>query len=330
MLFLGGGKSNNGSTTANGYDQSGTGHAQGSVTVGGGIVTGVSLSTTAGTNTGYTEQPYVYLLHGAGGGSWINNTFANVSVTGVTLGGSAAPYTRFLRFGGAGISTNRDRFVVLKSQDTSAVNYFGIKACRGNGVNGGDVPEEGLKVEYQVAGSANWIYIDTVISPSATRTDPLTGMIVPACGQNQAHDGTSGNTLWYTYTVAVPQAARAPGTKIRLYQERSEQGGQDHSGGGEYDHYGICEFIYFREKQTTLVFVPATGSIKRNTVDFLEYNVEGEVGPGITYSSGMGCSDATMTLKSTTKIEPQATIEPDYAVPLITPYVTCKYLIKAF
>ena len=47
----------------------------------------------------------------------------------------------------------------------------------------------------------------------------------------------------------MPQAARAPNTKIRFYQERSEQGGQDHSLGGEYDHYAICEFIYFREKQ---------------------------------------------------------------------------------
>ena len=128
----------------------------------------------------------------------------------------------------------------------------------------------------------------------------------------------------------MPSAAKAAGTKIRLYQERSEQGGQDHSSGGEYDHYGICEFIYFREKTTQLVFVPSSGSIKRNSVDFLDYTVEGETGPSVTYSSGLGCSDATMTLKSTTKIEPQATIDPDYDVPLITPYVTCKYLIKAF
>ncbi len=330
VLFLGGGKSANGTPTANGYDQTGTGHAQGSVTVAGGAVTGVSLATTAGTNTGYTEQPYVYLLHGAGGGSWINTTFANVSVSGVTLGGSAAAYTNFLKFGGAGRSTNRDRWAVLKAQDTTAVNYFGIKACRGNGVNGGDVPEEGLKVEYQLAGSTNWVYIDTIINPSASRTDPLTGMIVPACGTGEAHDGTSGDTKWYTYAVALPAAAKAPSTKFRLYQERSEQGGQDHSGGGDFDHYGICEFIYFREKTTQLVFVPSSGAIKRNTVDFLEYNVQGETGPAYTYSSGLGCSDATMTLKSTTKIEPQATIDPDYDVPLLTPYVTCKYLIKAF
>ena len=330
VLFLGGGKSNNGSTSSTGYNQSGTGHAQATVSVTAGLVNSVALGTTAGTNTGYTEQPYVYLLHGAGSGSYINSTFSNVSVSGVTLGGSAAAYTNFCLFGGSGISTNRDRYIVLKAQDTTAVNYFGIKAARGNGLNGGDVPEEGLKVEYQLAGSANWIYIDTIISPTANRTDPLTGMIVPACGTGVAHDGTSGNTLWYTYAVAMPSASKAAGTKIRLYQERSEQGGQDHSSGGEYDHYGICEFIYFREKTTQLVFVPSSGSIKRNSVDFLDYTVEGETGPSVTYSSGLGCSDATMTLKSTTKIEPQATIDPDYDVPLITPYVTCKYLIKAF
>ena len=142
--------------------------------------------------------------------SYITSSFANVSVTGLTLQGNSAAYTNFLLFGGSGLSTNRDRFVVLKAQDTTTVNYFGIKACRGNGVNGGHVPEEGLKVEYQVAGSANWIYIDTVISPSATRTDPLTGMIVPACGQNQAHDGTSGNTLWYTYTVCLLYTSPSP------------------------------------------------------------------------------------------------------------------------
>ena len=330
VLFRGGGKSNDGLPTSTGYNQSNTGHATATASITSGVLTGLTLGTAAGTNTGYTEQPYVYLLHGAGGGSYATSQFANVSVTGLTIAGSGFAYTNYLLFGGSGLSTNRDRFAVIKAQDTSAVNYVGIKACRGNGLNGGDVPEEGLKVEYQLAGSASWVYIDTIISPSASRTDPLTGMIVPACGQGQAHDGTSGDTKWYTYAVAMPQAARAPNTKIRFYQERSEQGGQDHSLGGEYDHYAICEFIYFREKTTELVFVPSAGSIKRNTVDFLDYNVQGETGPGITYSSGLGCSDATMSLIATTKIEPQASIDPDYDVPLITPYVTCKYLIKAF
>jgi len=328
ILFRGGGKSNSGTPSATGYNQTGTGHAEGTATVTNGVVSGLALSTASGTNTGYTEQPYAYLLHGAGAGSFINTVYSGTSVNTINLGGSGTAYTHYLKFGGAGQATNRDRYVVLFAKDTSDVNYFSIKACRGNGVNGGDMPEEGLKVEYQLAGSTTWVYIDTIINPQADRTDPLSGMVVPAVTQGGAFDGASGDTKWYTYSVALPAAAKAPSTKIRLYQERSEQGGTDND--GDVDHYGICEYIYQKEKSTNLVFVSSSGSVKRNTVDFLEYNVQGEVGPSYTYSSGLGCSDATITLKSTTKVEPQGTIDPDYDVPLITPYITCKYLIKAF
>ena len=67
------------------------------------------------------------LYYGAGAGSFITNTFANVSVTGVLLSGTAAPYTRFLRFGGAGISTNRDRFVVLSLIEYSITSSLSFK-----------------------------------------------------------------------------------------------------------------------------------------------------------------------------------------------------------
>ena len=123
-------QAHDGTTTSNGYDQSGTGHATATATITSGVVTAITLGAGAGTNTGYTEQPYVYLLHGAGSGSYITSSFANVSVTGLTLQGNSAAYTNFLLFGGSGLSTNRDRFVVLKAQDTTTVNYFGIKACR--------------------------------------------------------------------------------------------------------------------------------------------------------------------------------------------------------
>ena len=88
--------------------------------------------------------------------------------------------------------------------------------------------------------------------------------------------------------------------------------------------------MWWNGKKTTLVYVPTAGKILKQNVDSLTYNVQGEAGPSITYSSGMGCSDATLTLKATTKIEPQATIDPDIDVPLIHPYRTCKYLIKAY
>ena len=126
-----------------------------------------------------------------------------------------------------------------------------------------------------------------------------------------------------------PIDARAVGTKIKIEQPRATPSAANDND-ADSDHYGICEFIYWNEKVSGLVFVPTAGKISKPAVDSLSYTVQGETGPGITYSSGLGASEATLTLKSTTKIEPQATIDPDIDVPLLHPYILCKYLIKAF
>ena len=71
-------------------------------------------------------------------------------------------------------------------------------------------------------------------------------------------------------------------------------------------------------------------AVSKPAIDSLKYTVQGETGPGITYSSGLSASDARIVLKSTTKVEPIASLDPDYDIPLITSYRLCKYLIKAF
>ena len=63
-------------------------------------------------------------------------------------------------------------------------------------------------------------------------------------------------------------------------------------------------------------------------IDSLNYTIEGP--NSATYQSGLSAGEATVTLKSTTKIEPIASIVPDGDVPMIEAYRTCKYLIKAF
>ena len=95
-------------------------------------------------------------------------------------------------------------------------------------------------------------------------------------------------------------------------------------------HYGICEFIFWRPKTSGLVFVPNAGAVSKPAVDELSYTIQGETGPNVTYSSGLTAGDATITLKRTTKIEPVASIDPDKHIPLIHTYKTCKYLIKAY
>tara|TARA_B100000945_G_scaffold77317_1_gene59660 strand:+ start:3341 stop:7138 length:3798 start_codon:yes stop_codon:yes gene_type:complete len=299
--------------------------AQASVTVASNKVTAINLDSAGG---GYTEIPYVYVMNGAGGGTKVTSTVddaAGVVDQLFLAANSSQQYTNYVKFGGLS-GTTGTRFITLNPVDTTNCNYFSIKACRGNGVNGGNIPEEVLRVYYQAADSTDWTLIDTIITPNSVRTDPIIGD-VPVL--SQSWDGASGDTKWYTYSVAMPTDAKAVGTKIKIEQPRATPSAANDND-ADSDHYGICEFIYWNEKVSGLVFVPTAGKISKPGVDSLSYTVQGETGPGITYSSGLGASEATLTLKSTTKIEPQATIDPDIDVPLLHPYILCKYLIKAF
>jgi len=309
--------------------------------VGGGATTAATATCTlSGSNTvtsvtlasggaGYQEIPYVYIMNGAAGGTIVNAQIdtAAGTVSDLTLTtNSSQQYTRYLKFGGQSIQTDKTRFAETVSADCTNVNYFSIKCCRGNGVNGGDTPEETLRVYYQLSGSTTWQLIDTIVNPNATRTDPIIGD-VPAV--SQAWDGASGDTKWYTYSVALPAAAKQTGTKFKIEQPRSVASGANDNDFNS-DHYGIAEIILWKEKVTELVFVPSAGAISKPAIDSLTYTVQGETGPSITYSSGLGATDARLTMKSTTKVEPVASLDPDFDIPLVHPYRLCKYLIKAF
>ena len=300
-----------------------------------GVITGVNV--TSG-GSGYTETPYVHILNGQGGGAIANATLGtggnSDKVDSINIvSGSASAYTHYVLFGGNHNQTSigaKTRWIELMPVDTTNATHFSIKAARGNNVNGGDSSEESLQVYYSTAGSPTaWVLIDTIIAGNTTqRVDPWIGN-VPAVNLNNNWDGAAGDTKWYTYTVTLPQNAKAAGTNFKLEQVRADASATNDNQGNT-DHFAICEFIWWNGKSTTLVYVPTAGKILKQSVDSLTYTVQGEVGPSVTYSSGLGCSDATLTLKATTKIEPQATIDPDIDVPLIHPYRTCKYLIKAY
>ena len=299
-------------------------HATATATVSSNKVTAVNLATDG---NGYTEVPYVYILNGAGTQQFAEAQIDATSkiVSGITYtAANAVVPTKYVKFGGSIAAT---RWLITTAFDTTNANYFSIKAARGNGINGGDVPEENLTVEYQIGGTTTWSLIDTIINPNSPRTDPLIGTVPKVTLNDATWDGASGATQWYTYSVAIPEAARNAATKFRLKQVRATAGGDNAS---DTDHYGICEFTVWNQKTSTYVFVPDPGAISKPLVDSLEYTVSGQSGSAFTYTSGLGCGDATMTMKSTTKIEPVANIDPDYGIPLVHPYQHCKYLIKAF
>lgn len=304
----------------------GTGATATCTTSANGTVNNVTL--TSG-GSGYTEQPYAYVLNGSSAGTIIAaqvDQNAGIVSDLTLIPNSSSQIESFLKFGGVNGKTSKTRFAVVKPTDCTQVNYISIKAARGNDSNGGNKPEETLKVYYQLNGSETWNLIDTIINPNASRTDPLIGT-VPSI--NSTWDGTGGNTKWYTYSVALPSSAKQDGVKIKFEQQRANANSANDNADNT-DHYGISEVIYWKEKVTELIFVPTAGAISKPAVDSLTYTIQGQTGPGITYSSGLNASDATLTMKSTTKVEPIVSLDPDFNIPLLVPYRLCKYLIKAF
>ena len=283
--------------------------AAATVQIANGKVTGIT-KTNGG--AGYGDAPRVRIKHGAGTKAYATATVnAAGEVEDVNLSTLITPeaYTHYVKFKGG----NTERFVVLSEMDCTNVTKFIIKACRGNGVNGGEQPENG--------GDELKVYYNTDLSLSAwTAIDVL----VPFDDISEAIDGGSGDTQWYWYEVNLPEGARVPNVRIKLSQDRNPNLAESSQ---DADHYGICDFIYEYQEITELQFIPASGAIP-TSADQLTYVVKGD--PRSIYPSGLLGLDARFTLQSTNPILPEASLDPDWPVPVIEPYHAVKYLIKAF
>ncbi len=290
--------------------------ATASTTIANEITTGITI-TNGG--TGYTQAPEVRIKDGAGSGAYatctINNA-GNVDTIALSTLSTRVKYEYYVKMEG----TQATRYINLVDHDCTAVRRFSIKCARGNGINGGDLPEHGgdeLKLYYNTDKSDNFTnYIGTIV-PVPTAAEISSGY---------DGDGTGNNpTKWYWYTIDLsvhPQAQTAT-TSFQLRQDRAQ--GADLSSNS--DHYAICDFIYEYDEVTTSTFVPTDGKISMSS-DELSYTVEGR--EDSIYTSGATGLDATFTLSSQNPLVPTASIDPDYPVPLIEPYHVCKYLIKAF
>ena len=285
--------------------------------VSGGIVSSVTLNTGG---TGYINPPNVRFLHGAGSGTTASTLLNNSGVSGLTLTvGSSTTFTRYVKFGG----TELTRFVILKPFDCTNVNRIGLKAARGNNINGGERPDDSadeLKVYYNTDGTNNF--------PEGN----FIGVIVPRPTDAEIisnYDGTgSGNeaTRWYTYRLPIPEGAQLPGVKFKIVQNRiTAAGGNDN--GGNTDQYGICEFFYDYKLVSETIFVASPGELSGNT-DQLSYTVEG---PGnAPYSAGISANDVKFTMSSSIPILPKPYLDPIKNISLVEPYMLTKYLIKAY
>ena len=279
--------------------------------------------------TGYTSVPEVRIKHGAGTGAYAVATVNNAQeVDTIVLSTQSvrSAYTHYVKIGGVPSGTNATdyhRWINIKEHDCTDVKRFSIKCARGNGVNGGDLPEQG--------GDVLKLYYNTDLSDNFPSTK-LIGTLVPLPTTSEVsskHDGDGTGTdatKWYWYSLDLPTDAQSANTRFQIKQERPVGSGSNDSG-NDSDHYGICDFIYEYKEVTQATFVPTDGSISTNA-DELTYVVEGD--QGSIYTSGATALDATFTLNSQNPLVPVPAIDPDFPVPLQEPYHVCKYLIKAF
>ncbi len=295
--------------------------ASATVTVQSGVVSGINFDPATDGGSGYKDNPQVRILHGAGSGAFgvatIDKTTEKVDTVALSSLVTPQAYTRYVKFSGSELQ----RWIVVKGHDCQNVKRFTVKAARGNGINGGNRPEQGgdeLIVYYNTDGSDNFTAYIGELVPIPTAADISSN-----------YDGTgSGDeaTRWYWYSVTLPDDAKKANTQFKIVQDRTSAGaGNDNA--DDSDHYAICDFIYEYEEVTELQFIPAAGQMP-TSVDELTYVVEGEA--TAFYTSGAVGNDATFTLTAQQPLVPAAAIDPDIHVPLVEPYHLCKYLIKAF
>ena len=287
----------------------------------------VSNITKTNSGSNYTSEPEIRIKHGAGSGAYAVATVNNAQeVDTITMSSLVSPsaYTHYVKIGGVPSgtgATDYHRWITIKEHDCTNVKRFSIKCARGNGFNGGDLPEQG--------GDALKLYYNTDLSDNFTN---LIGIIVPIPTSTEVTnkydgDGTGNDaTKWYWYSMDLPSGAQTATTRFQIKQERPVASGSNDSGSNS-DHYGICDFIYEYKEVSGLTFIPSDGSISTNA-DQLTYVVEGN--EASIYTSGATGLDATFTLNSQNPLVPIPAIDPDFPVPVIEPYHLCKHLIKAF
>ena len=275
--------------------------------------------------SGYDAAPVVRIKHGAGTRAFATATVdeATKIITSVALSPLLTPEAYNSGWGYVKLSgSDLVRYIVVKEADCTNVKRFNIKVARGNGLNGGNRPENGgdeLKLYYNTDGSLNFTQFLGVIVPIPT-----------AAEINTQYDGTGSGTNptnWYWYGIDLPTAAQKPNVRFKIVQDRNPAGASNDNT-GDTDHYGICDFIYEYNETTELKFIAAGGKMSATAIDRLSYEVEGAA--NAFYSSGATGNDATFTLSSQVALVPDAAIEPDINVPVVESYHLCKYLIKAF
>ena len=295
-----------GAQASSGGDTGGSAGGNGSATVQLRVITGY----TGGITT--TSVGDIIYSASSGVGSAVD---AKVSAAGSGIGSTGGfnnggYYARI-----TGPANVLQRYIILNPIDTSNIGSIIFRVARGNGNNGGDLPEDpGDELKLYWGPDANTF-------PDAN----FLGTIVPiptASEISSGYDGTSGNTIWHDYTFDLTQFpnAQAANTYFKIAQNRSS-GGTDNSIIYS-DNYGISQITFTYLPTTQTVFIPTAGYLPSDIAS-KTYVVNG-------YNSGITVNDVKFNLTSSIRLTPTPYLQPTGVIPLVERYHRVKYLIKAF
>ena len=238
-----------------------------------------------------------------------NSTDASVTApgSGINNNGGFNNGGYYCRFTGGVL----ERYIILNPVDTTNVNSITFRVARGNGNNGGELPDVGDDLQLYWGTSATSFPDPNFLGVIVPVPDPL----------NLSYDGTSGSTNWYnyTYTLSTDSPARDTVMYFKIVQKRSATGDNTTA---NTDNYGISQITFSYLPKLTTTFVATSGYLPSD-ISSKTYTVTG-IGSGITVN------DIKFNLTSSIRLTPTPYLQPNDVIPLVEKYHRVKYLIKAF
>ena len=229
-----------------------------------------------------------------GPGSTASDKFA------INAGAGAPSYgglvTKYLPWIGDSSANNLREYYVGPFNLTN-VNNMRFTVIRGNGSNGGAIPEEDLMVYWKTGSSNTTTLLNTIVPASTTAND------------------------WDFYNISLPEANNIRQNDVYLYLRQNRTAGQDDNDTETEDNYGLAGIHLFYDEETNQVFTPASGSLIGG-IDVIDTTIT-------PTDASMLAGDGKFTMSSSTPITTSVVASPESNIPLITRYHRVKYLIKA-
>ena len=259
------------------------------------------------------------------GNIWQSSTDDNLKQIGFGIGtGNSAGFssanipfagqnkiTQYIKFTGAATAASGDRQLVVGTLALSTVNAIRFTIIRGNGVNGGETPDEAINLYYQKQGSTNTTLFQEILLASSSESG------------------------WQAIDIPLAEGSpiRDDGMTLILSQDRPN-GANDNATAGA-DNYGLAAITLFYDPTTQDTFISTGGASLQGNLDDAGAPINSDVGISqvrrevTARDAALTVTDGSFTMSSSTPIVTTATVVSESDIPLITKYHRVKYLIKA-